>query len=547
MTERNKMKKLWNRLKIVSKLQIVVSSIIFIIMIAIAVKISFVLKNIMIQEVTKKGISVAQSSIGGLNMLMLTGNISNEEIRKLFFKKMSLLDNVKSFHIFRTDIVKKQFGNGMPIENLVDKIDRLAVQTKKIQTSIKNTKNGSILRVVFPFIASKNYQDTNCLRCHTMAKTGDVLGAASISIDISDSIKNERKILADFFVFALIVLVIIIFAIYFTSKSIISKPLKKFTNELESIGTDFTKRVSIYAQDEIGEVSIYMNEFLKTTANFIKIVKDTSHGNKNIVNDLLNISNDVKIKSQIENKLVNKMLIDNRQINIIVENGLKETKKSFNKNDEANTILSKVKESSQESSKMIDSISQNSQDFAIRVEDLIVQVNDLKTIISVISDIAEQTNLLALNAAIEAARVGEHGKGFAVVANEVRKLAEKTQNSLQTSNMTIRELTNTITDTVQEISNQATFMKTISTVNKKNTIEINESVKIIKEAKEISEKTLIESKKIVIIIKKIVNDTKEIKESSEGANAQMEKLSKLANNLSSATNKIYDKLIEFKV
>jgi len=88
-------------------------------------------------------------------------------------------------------------------------------------------------------------------------------------------------------------------------------------------------------------------------------------------------------------------------------------------------------------------------DFDEKIATIQHQSKDIYSVIGTISDIADQTNLLALNAAIEAARAGEHGRGFAVVADEVRKLAERTQKTLNEAKVNVSTVVDGISNLKQ--------------------------------------------------------------------------------------------------
>ncbi|MEO0536178.1 MAG: methyl-accepting chemotaxis protein [Cyanobacteria bacterium P01_A01_bin.123] len=76
------------------------------------------------------------------------------------------------------------------------------------------------------------------------------------------------------------------------------------------------------------------------------------------------------------------------------------------------------------------------------------QANQIGSISQLVIDFANQTNMLALNSSVEAVRAGEHGKGFAVVANEIRKLADQSQQSADKINTLVSEIQKAINETV---------------------------------------------------------------------------------------------------
>ncbi|MBR1730623.1 MAG: methyl-accepting chemotaxis protein [Selenomonadaceae bacterium] len=183
-------------------------------------------------------------------------------------------------------------------------------------------------------------------------------------------------------------------------------------------------------------------------------------------------------------------------------------------NEKANLTVKQMNEiakSVAESAKIVQELGENSK--------------EIGSIVEVISGIADQTNLLALNAAIEAARAGEQGRGFAVVADEVRKLAEGSQESVQKIGTIINKIQIT-TDKAVETMNKGHQLVQEGRQNVESTgSSFHEIVNMIQVAEENSTQVMQIINSLQEPIDDIVNRTEKIAKMSDEISKTMQTIS----------------------
>ncbi|TGL76718.1 methyl-accepting chemotaxis protein [Leptospira yasudae] len=388
-------------------------------------------------------------------------NFLSKEAIQIFNKIHHIESNQKEV----TALLERSVGqNGVIKEKFEERIRNLDKHVKENLDLCKKTFSGqspetadAFLKRMIAFVEEYKVLERDLL------STTQVL--------LEERLKADRlRIVAAISGLLILLLVTTLFC-FVVIRSIID-PVHKITLGLkQAMGErDLTLRIDAVYDNEIGEITVTANEFLRYLSELFQTLSRMARNSNQIVNQLTESIRSLNQSAQSQAAGTEQSSAALEEIAASLQNVLQSVEGEARDAQDLKIRSGELKNSMGLAGEKLVSLSDSVRRTATaavegketilqatkaidEIREMAKQINSITTLITGISD---QTNLLSLNAAIEAARAGEAGRGFAVVAEEISKLADRSVSSVRD----IERLVSNTHEAVNKGSNNVNFVVT---------------------------------------------------------------------------------------